>query len=184
MRCEHSLPASRGRFESFASGSPFLAHEPTLALLFNYRSRASVAKAALISATVLALKRICSPIADEGKRSPAGLRPSAILTMLSFSLNLCSRFGGNLNENCSTGCPWDRCGARRLWSCVGPGLADPQCDRGGTDPRRRRQRHHRPRGVRAGRQAGRADLRDRESARGRWYDRRQHGRQGRARRRP
>src|SRR5262245_6643395 len=27
-------------------------------------------------------------------------------------------------------------------------------------------------------QAGRADLRDRESAGGRWYDRRQHGRQG------
>ena len=28
-------------------------------------------------------------------------------------------------------------------------------------------------------QAGRAELRHRESARGRWYDRRQHGRQGR-----
>ena len=51
--------------------------------------------------------------------------------------------------------------ARRRWAGIGPGLADPQRHRGGADPGRRRQRHHRPRGVRAGWQAGRADLRDR-----------------------
>jgi len=94
--------------------------------------------------------------------------------------NLRSRFGGIHNEKCSTGCPWGGYLARRLWPVIGSGLADPQCHRGGADPGRRCQRHHRPRGVRAGWQAGRADLRDRESAGGRWYDRRQHGRQGRA----
>ena len=62
------------------------------------------------------------------------------------------------------------------------GMADAQCHRGRADSGRRRQRHRRSRGVRAGRQAGRPDLRDREPGRRRRHDRRQHGRQGRARR--
>ena len=61
-------------------------------------------------------------------------------------------------------------------------MAVAQRHRGRADSGRRRQRHHRSRGLRAGRKAGRADLRDREPARRRRHHRRQHGRQGRARR--
>ena len=72
-----------------------------------------------------------------------------------------------------------RRGARafRLRSRLGAGLADPQYHRGGAAGRRLGQRHHGAGRDGAGRQAARADRRDREPAGRRRDDRRQPGRE-------